>query len=214
MGTTDDTAAVVVDRLPLFRIGMRRAVHEAGLGLVGEAADVAGALDALGGRNGGVVVVVGDAVEAGPAALARASAHALVVGLVGAVGRDDLVGVLGAGVAGIGLRSSGPAELADLLRRAVRGERAVAPALVPTLAGMGPQPTRPVPASREAGELTARELAVLAALAAGASNAEIAAELFVSQATVKTHLGNIYAKLQVRGRHEALARAVALGLVG
>jgi ATP/maltotriose-dependent transcriptional regulator MalT len=61
--------------------------------------------------------------------------------------------------------------------------------------------------------LTAKELEVLARLAEGKSNQQIAEALFVTAATVKTHLSNIYGKLGVANRREALARALALGLL-
>lgn len=61
--------------------------------------------------------------------------------------------------------------------------------------------------------LTAKERQVLARLVMGDSNAEIAGALYVSPATVKTHLAHIYAKLGVRSRHGAMSRAVSLGLV-
>ena len=64
-----------------------------------------------------------------------------------------------------------------------------------------------------AGQLTRKELEVLARLAEGRSNREIAGALYVTPATVKTHLAHIYTKLGVTGRQEALARAVALGLL-
>jgi LuxR family maltose regulon positive regulatory protein len=61
--------------------------------------------------------------------------------------------------------------------------------------------------------LTERELEVLRLLAAGRSNAELAAELFVEQSTVKTHLIHLYSKLGVHSRTQAVARARALGLL-
>jgi ATP/maltotriose-dependent transcriptional regulator MalT len=61
--------------------------------------------------------------------------------------------------------------------------------------------------------LTARELEVLRLLASGRSNAELAAELFVEQSTVKTHLIHLYGKLGVRSRTQAVAYARALGLL-
>ena len=61
--------------------------------------------------------------------------------------------------------------------------------------------------------LTERELEVLRLLAAGRSNAEMAAELFVEQSTVKTHLIHLYRKLGVHSRTQAVARARALGLL-
>ena len=73
--------------------------------------------------------------------------------------------------------------------------------------------TPPAPAGSPSGEavLTAKEREVLVALADGRTNQEIADALFVTPATVKTHLAHIYAKLQVKSRQQALARAVALG---
>jgi LuxR family transcriptional regulator, maltose regulon positive regulatory protein len=61
--------------------------------------------------------------------------------------------------------------------------------------------------------LSVRELEVLRLLAAGRSNAELAAELFVEQSTVKTHLIHLYSKLGVHSRTQAVARARALGLL-
>jgi LuxR family maltose regulon positive regulatory protein len=61
--------------------------------------------------------------------------------------------------------------------------------------------------------LTERELEVLRLLAAGRSNAELAAELFVERSTVKTHLIHLYSKLGVHSRTQAVARARALGLL-
>jgi DNA-binding CsgD family transcriptional regulator len=62
--------------------------------------------------------------------------------------------------------------------------------------------------------LTPKERQVLAWVARGHSNKEIAEGLFMAPGTVKTHLAHIYAKLGVGDRHEAMARAIALGLLG
>ena len=62
--------------------------------------------------------------------------------------------------------------------------------------------------------LTRREREVLGLLAEGRSNREIADDLFVTLATVKTHLAHVYAKLGARNRNEAIGRAVSLGLLG
>ena len=81
---------------------------------------------------------------------------------------------------------------------------------VPALVGMvGPQE---VP--DQVALLTPKERQVLVWVAKGHSNKEIAEELFMAPGTVKTHLAHIYAKLGVRDRHEAMARAIALGLLG
>jgi ATP/maltotriose-dependent transcriptional regulator MalT len=92
----------------------------------------------------------------------------------------------------------------------MKGERVVAPALLSTLVGaMGP-----VNEDVDESSLTVREREVLALLAEGQSNREIASSLYVSLPTVKTHLAHIYAKLGAKNRNEALGRAVALGLLG
>lgn len=69
------------------------------------------------------------------------------------------------------------------------------------------------PQARAALKLSPRELAVLEALAAGQSNKEIARALDVSPNTIKTHVANLFAKLEVRRRTEAIARARALGIM-
>jgi DNA-binding CsgD family transcriptional regulator len=76
-----------------------------------------------------------------------------------------------------------------------------------------PLPFTGNPAARDALKLSPRELAVLEALAAGQSNKEIARTLLVSPNTVKTHIANLFAKLEVSRRTEAIARARALGIM-
>jgi DNA-binding CsgD family transcriptional regulator len=61
--------------------------------------------------------------------------------------------------------------------------------------------------------LTPKELEILAQLAQGASNKRIAEVLYVTPATVKTHLAHIYAKLGARGRHEAVTQALTMGIL-
>lgn len=76
-----------------------------------------------------------------------------------------------------------------------------------------PLPFTGNPQARAALKLSPRELAVLEALAAGQSNKEIARTLAVSPNTVKTHIANLFAKLEVSRRTEAIARARALGIM-
>ena len=92
------------------------------------------------------------------------------------------------------------------MHRVVSGERVVDPAILVNDASADEQP-------ESASALTAREREVLVLLASGHSNREIAASLFVSLPTVKTHLAHIYAKLGAKNRNEALGRAVAGGLL-
>ena len=122
--------------------------------------------------------------------------------------RDEMSALLSAGADALLVRSVGGDELNESLDRVEAGERVIAPALLPLLVG-AMSPSAPEPNSL----LTGKEREVLAALAAGSSNQQIAEALFVTIATVKTHLAHIYAKLDAKDRHEAIARAVALGLL-
>ena len=90
----------------------------------------------------------------------------------------------------------------------LRGERYIHQPLVPVLAGAV------TTTEQTADLLTGRERDVLAALAKGGSNQTIADSLFLAPETVKSHLSRVYAKLGVSGRNEAVARAVAMGLLG
>ena len=100
---------------------------------------------------------------------------------------------------GIVDKNVAPDELLDLLRRVARGERVVST-------------ERPEEAWERAG-LTARELSVLSGVSRGLSNRKIARELWLSEQTIKFHLGNVYRKLEVANRTEAVHVAYSLGLV-
>ena len=119
-----------------------------------------------------------------------------------------------AGASGFLLKDVRPEQLADAVRVVARGEALLAPALTRRLIEQFVR--RPQPGSRgpdELRELTERELAVLKLVARGASNGEIASELFVSEATVKTHLTHILTKLALRDRVQAVVLAYETGLV-
>jgi DNA-binding NarL/FixJ family response regulator len=122
--------------------------------------------------------------------------------------REEMAALLAAGADALLVRGVALDELAHALDRIETGERVIAPALLPLLVGAVAL-TAPGPDSL----LTGKEREVLAALAAGRSNQQIAETLFVTRATVKTHLAHIYAKLEAKDRHDAVARAVALGLL-
>ena len=214
--------AVVVDRWPLMRLGLTRALQGSGVTVVGEAAELGAGVALLTQTRAGLLVV-GDASAADVETLAGVTAPGegadrsgarQVLALVGSGSRDVLVGLRDAGVAGVALRSVGPEELRSLLDQLARGERAVSPALVPTLVGLAAPDGGPPAADGPGGLLTGREREVLHLVAAGASNRAIAAQLYVTGATVKTHLAHIYAKLEVGTRQDAVARGVALGLLG
>lgn len=212
--------AVVVDEWPLVRLGMAQALRAAGLVVVAEVAGgEEGVRVAREHRAGFLVLGTHRDLPAGEAARrARdGDGSTSVVVLIDQIGRDDLSGLLAAGVDALLPRSVAPHELVDAVLRVGAGERVVAPALVSLLMGaFGPSPpgAAEMPAPGRAEALTRKEREVLVRLAEGRSNREIADALFVTPATVKSHLAHIYAKLGVAGRQEAMARAVALGLLG
>jgi len=201
----------------MVRVGVAKVLGDAGVRVVAEPADAATAAAALRTHRPELLVVGRldlDQVELVQRALALVPELKCIV-LVAGPGRADLRPVLAAGAHGVVSRAVSPAELLDVLRRVVDGDRVVSPVLLPRLFdGNGPDPAG---AGAEDGSarpaLTGRERQIMRLLGAGRSNAEIASTLFVSGATVKTHLAHIYGKLGVRGRYEAVGRAVALGLL-
>jgi DNA-binding NarL/FixJ family response regulator len=116
-----------------------------------------------------------------------------------------------AGAHGFLLKDSSAVEVKDAIQRVVRGESLVTPSLLRRLLNEFSQREREIPPAH--GDLTPRELEVLEALAQGMSNEEIARELVISEKTVKTHLGNIFSKLHVEGRVQAMLYAIRQGLV-
>ena len=114
----------------------------------------------------------------------------------------DRLNAIKAGAKGYMLKDSGRDELLDCIRRVHRGETCLPASLVQKLA---------TSLHREA--LTAREIEVLQLLAGGKSNKEISTALSISEATVKSHMGNIFRKLDVISRTEAIATANKRGLI-
>jgi DNA-binding NarL/FixJ family response regulator len=113
-----------------------------------------------------------------------------------------------AGATGYLLKDAPRAELLRAVRAAARGEAVLSPSVAARLMSRFR-----APAGVGAGPLSHRELEVLELVAAGTTNREAAARLFISEATVKTHLLNIYAKLGVSDRAAAVAEAFNRGLL-
>ncbi|WP_454051836.1 response regulator [Cellulomonas sp. Marseille-Q8402] len=134
--------------------------------------------------------------------------------------RDDyLLESLQAGAAGFLLKNSRPEQLADAVRAVAAGDALLSPevtrAVIARAMTAGSAPGRsgvPVPGARAGAGLTERELEVLRLVARGLSNDEIAAELVLGRATVKTHVSNVLTKLGLRDRVQAVVYAYEHGL--
>src|SRR5262249_16641947 len=113
------------------------------------------------------------------------------------------------------LKDVRPAELVDAIRVVARGDALLAPSVTRRLLDRFAQalPSDPQPAPATLEELTERELQVLRLMAGGLSNAELAAQLFVSETTVETQVWSILRKLPLRERVQAVILAYDVGLV-
>lgn len=122
-------------------------------------------------------------------------------------------GGLNAGASGFLLKDAPPAELLQAIRTVAGGEAIVSPRITQKMLELyrGSLPTS-APAAVDS-PLSEREQEVLVAMGRGLSNTEIAAELFLSESTVKTHVGRVLAKLELRDRVHAVIYAYRHGLV-
>ncbi|MBQ0952993.1 response regulator [Streptomyces coelicoflavus] len=210
---------VVVDDQPLIRAGFSMVLAaQDDIEVVGEADNGAGALDLLRRTAADVVIMdvrmpVMDGISATEQLLRREDPPRVLV-LTTFDNDDDAFAALRAGASGFLLKNSPAADVVAAIRTVAAGESVVSSRVTRLLldrfaAQLGP--------SADHGDrlkvLTDRERDVLALVARGLSNTEIAAELHVAQATVKSHLGNLMAKLQLRDRAQAVVFAYEARLV-
>ncbi|WP_110207517.1 response regulator transcription factor [Nocardioides daejeonensis] len=207
---------LLVDDQELVRSGLRRILRlRDGFEIVGECGDGDEVPEAL--AAGGVDVVVMDLrMKRVDGIEATRRVRALPAGppvLVLTTFDDDalLSGALRAGAAGFVLKDSPAEDLIRAVRTVGEGESWLDPAVTGrVLAGYRGTP-QPAPAAGV--DLTGREAEVLIAMARGRTNAEIAESLFISELTVKSHVGRIFTKLDVRDRAAAIVWAFDHGLV-
>jgi DNA-binding NarL/FixJ family response regulator len=212
------TTVLVADDQELVRSGLRLILESRGLDVVGEAADGREAVAAT--RHTGPDVVLMDIrmpVLDGIAAtreVVRVRPATRVLVLTTYDLDEYVYGALRAGAAGFLLKSTPPDRLVDGIAIVSAGDALLAPTLTRRLIEehiRRPPPVDGVP--REVAALTEREREVLVQIARGFSNTEIAERLFVSEATVKTHVNRIMTKLALRGRAQAVVLAYETGLV-
>jgi len=204
---------LIVDSQMVTRAGLQRLLESyPGLQVIGQAADGVQAVSEtleLGPR----VVLMDAQLPNGQSLEALRQIKQLnletKVLLLSTQNREEyLYETLRAGADGYILKDIAPDELAQAIRTVARGEILIQPQLASRLLSrFGTRGSTPYES------LTTREMEVLRLLARGMRNKEIAARLFVSERTVNFHLANIYQKLNVSGRTEALSKALEKGLI-
>ncbi|WP_380158448.1 response regulator [Kineococcus sp. R86509] len=201
---------LVVDDHPVVRGGIEGLLATADdLEVVGGAADGREAVEAVAGLRPDVVLmdlrmpVVDGATATEEIRRAHPEVHVLV--LTTYETDADIVRAVEAGATGYLLKDTPLAQLLDAVRAASRGETVLAP---PVAAKLRARLRGPVQES-----LTPRELQVLGSVSHGSTNAEIGRELFIGEATVKTHLLRTFAKLGVDDRTHAVTVAIQRGLL-
>ncbi|WP_436738551.1 response regulator [Streptomyces sp. BBFR102] len=213
---------LVADDQELVRTGFRLILTSRGLDVVGEAADGAEAVELARRLRPDVVLMdirmpVLDGLEATRRILAQNLPCRVI--MLTTFDLDAYVyDALAAGASGFLLKDVTPAHLAAAVRLVDTGDALLAPSITRRLverhaAGV-PAPGPRVPAvHRDLAALTPREREVLGLVGRGLSNAELAARLSLSEATVKTHVARIFAKLALRDRAQAVVLAYETGLV-
>ena len=201
---------VLVDDHSLFRTALRRVLEDTGHRVVGEAANGSDGVDlALRHRTAIVVMDVSmpvvDGIEATRSIVAADSRMKVLV-LTMHAERRVLEDALRVGARGYCTKSSTTDELVTLIGRVAAGDVAISADMT----------NRDVPVrvdDERTSPLSDREVEVLALVARGLDNADIAKALYISARTVKNHLASIYSKLDVDDKTKALVRALRLGIV-
>jgi DNA-binding NarL/FixJ family response regulator len=207
---------LLVDDHALARTGFRMVLDaEPDIEVVGEAANGDQAIHSAGRLHPDVVLMDVRMPEMdGIAATREIASDSTKVLMLTTFDLDDYVyDSLAAGASGFLLKDAGPEQLTEAIRVVAAGDALLAPSvtrrLIDDVVGAGRRrPARPP----ELDELTPRELEVLRLVAAGLSNAEIAARLVVEETTVKTHVSRLLAKLGLRDRVQAVILAYEIGL--
>lgn len=210
MSTTSTVRVVVVEDHPVTRMGVVALLgQDERIEVVGEAGAGEDALGVVAREHPDVVVTdlrLGDGLDGvGVTSAVRGTRPAPAVLVLTTYDTDrDIVRAVEAGAAGYLLKDADPARITDAVIRAAAGETVLSPDLAQRVVAR---------ISRPQADLSPREVEILAAVARGLSNREIARALVISEATVKTHLVHVFTKLDVDSRTAAVARAREDGLI-
>jgi DNA-binding NarL/FixJ family response regulator len=213
---------LIADDQPLMRTGFRMILDaEPDLEVVGEAADGAEAVRLAAGARADVVLMDVrmpgmDGIEATRRLAGDGVQDPVRVLILTTFDLDEYVlSALRAGASGFLLKDVPPEDLVDAIKVVAAGDALLAPSvtrrLLDRFAASLPDPAAARPAALDS--LTARELQVLGLVARGMSNAEIAEHLVVGETTVKTHVGRLLYKLDLRDRVQAVVLAYETGIV-
>jgi DNA-binding NarL/FixJ family response regulator len=215
---------VIADDQNLVRSGFRMILGAAGIPVIAEAADGAAAVAATLRHRPDVVLMdirmpEMDGLEATRRILAAPATADCRIIILTTFDLDQYVyAALTAGASGFLLKDVTPEQLVTAVSTVRAGDALLAPSitrrLVERFAPRAHGTPAGLPAHGDLSDLTPRELEVLQLVARGLSNSELAAQLCLSEATVKTHVARIFAKLQLRDRVQAVVLAYETGLVG
>ncbi|HSZ48174.1 MAG TPA: response regulator transcription factor [Streptosporangiaceae bacterium] len=212
---------VIADDQTLVRSGFRMILAAAGISVVAEAADGTQAVSAVLQHRPDVVLMdirmpEMDGLEATRRILGSALSASCRIIILTTFDLDQYVyAALTAGASGFLLKDVTPEQLVTAVQTVRTGDALLAPSITRRLVErFAPAAAGDVRVHADLSDLTPRELEVLRLLARGLSNAELAAQLFLSEATVKTHVARILAKLQLRDRVQAVVLAYETGLAG
>jgi DNA-binding NarL/FixJ family response regulator len=210
------TRVLLVDDEELIRAGLKAIIDvEPDLEVVGAAADGVEVLPMVVKLSPDVVLMdvrmpAVDGIQATRLVLERVPNPPKIVVVTTFENDDYVYDALLAGASGFLLKRARPAEIVRAIRVVVAGDSLLFPAAIRVLAAQRGDSRKP---GLQAAGLTEREEEVLRLMATGLSNVEISGQLFVSVQTVKTHVGNVLAKLHARDRTQAVITAYESGFV-
>jgi DNA-binding NarL/FixJ family response regulator len=209
------TGVLLVDDEPLIRAGLRAIIDSEGdLSVLGEAADGAEVPGLVARLRPDVVLMdvrmpAVDGIRATTHLMSTMDSPPKVIVVTTFENDDYVYDALVAGASGFLLKRARPEEIVAAIRTVVTGESLLFPAAIRRLAAQH----APSGDGLAGANLTEREREVLRLMAGGLSNVEIAGELYLGIQTVKTHVGNVLAKLGARDRTQAVIRAYDSGFV-